>query len=104
MMYVDILHGRALPKPGWYLQAIGRRGDRNSAYLVLTARRAKRRDPKARPRIMMDVMRVNEVPPGRNVFEFRWYPRIGEGARSKRIWHVVQDGFNGNYIVNSLGG
>lgn len=45
----------------------------------LTALIDERRDPKARPRIMMDVMRVNEVPPGRNVFEFRWYPRHRRG-------------------------
>jgi hypothetical protein len=78
-MYVDILAGRAQPKAGWYLQAIGRRGDRNSAYLVLTARRAKRRDPKARPRIVMDVMLVDEIPAGARVFEFRWYPRHRRG-------------------------
>lgn len=75
MMYVDILMGRKAPEPGWYLQAIGQRGDRNSAYLVLTARQAKRRDPKAPPRIMMDVQLVDDIPAGASVFEFRWYPR-----------------------------
>jgi hypothetical protein len=77
MMYVDMLHGREQPRPGWYLQAIGRRGDRNSAYLVLTARQAKRRNPKAPPRIMMDVELLvdREIPAGASVFEFRWYSR-----------------------------
>jgi len=75
MMFVDILGGRLEPKPGWYLQAIGRRGDRNTAYLVLTARRVKRKNPKAPPRITMDVEAVDEIPAGARVFEFRWYPR-----------------------------
>jgi hypothetical protein len=74
-MYVDILHGREQPKPGWYLQAIGRRGDRNSAYLVRTARPAKRRNSKAPPRIIMDVQLVDDIPAGAGIFEFRWYPR-----------------------------
>lgn len=81
-MYVDILRGREQPKPGWYLQAIGRRGDRNSAYLVLTACRAKRRDPKAAPRIMMDVQLVDEIPSGASVFEFRWYSRKKKRCRT----------------------
>lgn len=75
MMYVDILGGRTEPAPGWYLQAVGSNGRRNSAYFVLTARKVKRRDPNARTRIVMDVERVECVPRGSKVFEFRWYPR-----------------------------
>jgi hypothetical protein len=76
-MYVDILYGREKPEPGWYLQAIGRHGTRNSAYLVLTAREAKRRDPQDSPRIYMDVELLvdSEIPKGAHVFEFYWYPR-----------------------------
>jgi hypothetical protein len=33
-MYVDALGGRDIPEPGWYLQAIGRTGKPNTAYLV----------------------------------------------------------------------
>lgn len=75
MLWIDIIGGRERPDVGWYLQAVGRRGDRNSAYLVLTARQVKRKDPKAPPRIAMDVEVVDEIPPGAKVFEFRWYPR-----------------------------
>lgn len=74
-MYIDIHGGREVPEAGWYLQAIGRHGTKNSAYLVRTARKAKRRDPKAAPRIMMDVEVVDEIPDGASVFEFCWYPR-----------------------------
>lgn len=75
MMYVDILGGREIPEAGWYLQAIGRTGNKNSAYLVLTAREVRRRDPRAARRIQMDVEDVDQIPPGAKVFEFRWYPR-----------------------------
>lgn len=78
-MYVDILGGRSAPAVGWYLQAIGRKGARNSLYLVLSARRVKRRDPKALPRIAMEIEQINEIPPSARatakIFEFRWYPR-----------------------------
>lgn len=74
-MYIDILGGRERPDVGWYLQAIGRRGTRNSAYLVLSARLVKRKNPSAPPRITMDVEMVDEIPPCAKVFEFRWYPR-----------------------------
>jgi hypothetical protein len=74
-MYVDILFGRERPEPGWYLQAIGRGGKRNSTYRVVSAREVKRRDTKARPRITMEVEDVDEIPEGAKVFEFTWYPR-----------------------------
>jgi hypothetical protein len=74
-MYVDLWNDREAPVPGWYLQAIGRKGALNSAYFVLTARRVKRRDPKARPRIMMEVELVDKIPAGAKVFEFYWYER-----------------------------
>lgn len=75
MLYIDILGGREVPSPGWYLQAMGRKGARNSAYLVLTARTVKRKNPNAFPRITMDVEIVDEIPKGAKVFEFFWYPR-----------------------------
>lgn len=75
-MYVDILGGREEPKAGWYLQAIGRDGKRNSAYLVLSAYKVKRRDPRAWTRIQMKVELVDEIPPGAKVFDFHWYPRV----------------------------
>lgn len=76
MMWVDITSAEGEePKPGWFLQAIGRRGDRNSAYIILSTRLVRRRDPRAFRRIAMDVEVVDEIPAGAKVFEFRWYPR-----------------------------
>jgi hypothetical protein len=74
-MYVDVLYGREAPEVGWYLQAVGRAGGRNSAYLVRSCYRVRRRDPGAAPRYQMEVEAVDEIPPGARVFEFRWYPR-----------------------------
>ena len=81
-MYVDILRGRERPVKGWYLQAMGRREARNSCYLVLSSYLAKRRDPKAAPRVMMTVELVEEIPARAKVFEFYWYPRKKKRKRT----------------------
>lgn len=83
-LYIDFENDERLPK----------RGDRVSSgttlYYVLNARRVKRRDPNAKPRVQMRVIRREDMPDGLAerlvrsaikrhdyscLFEFRWYPR-----------------------------
>ena len=83
-MWMDILDGGPLP----------RRGDRlrssKTTYFVLHARQVKRRDPKACPRAMMKVAKLEELEESTRaalirsairghdasiLFNFRWHPR-----------------------------
>jgi hypothetical protein len=74
-IYVDVFGGRDRPGPGWYLQAVNKKGCYNSTYFILDARQVKRRTRGAVPRIMLTVERVHDTPKDAKVWEFRWYPR-----------------------------
>lgn len=86
-----------------------RRGDRLSSgktiYYVLHARRVKRKDPNAKPRIQMRVMQKQDMPEGLSnklilsairghggslLFTFYWYPRKKKTITFERY---MQQGF-----------
>lgn len=73
-LWLDIWGG-VPPTAGWYVQAVGCRGVHNSAYYVRAARWMKRRIKTPIPRVSLEVERVDNIPAGARVFEFRWYPR-----------------------------
>jgi hypothetical protein len=74
-LWIDIYDLAEPPSAGWYVQAIGRTGKRNSAYCVRAARWMKRRIKTPIPRVLLDVEHVDKIPSGARIFEFRWYPR-----------------------------
>lgn len=83
MIWMDLPHGEAIPKRGDRLQTT------RTTYWVLTVRQVKRRDAMARPRVVMRVLKSEDVEQelreallrsaarrgGSMVFEFAWYPR-----------------------------
>lgn len=90
-LWIDLLRSDDPgPRPGDYLQAIGRRGTLNSAYFVLSTRVVQRRDPKAFRRISMEVEKVTSaLPKKRREYTFHWYPRRKKTTASKSVNEIL---------------
>jgi hypothetical protein len=74
-LYIDLFFEREAPKAGDCLMSIRKDGKVGTRYLVLSAYRVKRKNPNARPRIMMTVCDLIEHTPNQRVFDFHWYSR-----------------------------
>jgi len=81
-MWIEIHDGGEGPKPGNYIVTTGKKIDSrtgapqwNSAYLVLHARKVKRRDPRALPRYRLKTLRVQIEEVMAPDFVMRWFPR-----------------------------
>lgn len=75
-IYIDLVRPDSLvPMAGMFIQCVGQRGRLNSRYVILSAYRVKRKDPKAYPRYQMKVDNVASIPRTAPVIMLRWYQR-----------------------------
>lgn len=85
-IWMDLLHAEdPQPRPGDFIQCIGRDDKLNTRYMVIESRQVQRREPTSRRRIAMKVINVAAGTTGTgSTFELRWYPR--RKRKTGRTW------------------